>query len=81
MQSDTTVVSITAVFFKKAAIIIAIPGQKTLYWQLNKVIPSGMSNHNFEAINSALNKRIKNQKWNMGHYIHNYNPSDALDKV
>ena len=28
MQSDTTVVSIAAVFFKKAAIIIATHGQK-----------------------------------------------------
>ena len=30
MQLDTTVVSIALVFFKKAAIIIAIHGQKTL---------------------------------------------------
>ena len=30
MQSDTTVASIAAVFFKKAAIIIGIHGQKTL---------------------------------------------------
>ena len=29
MQSDTTVVSIAAIFFKKAAIIIATQGQKT----------------------------------------------------
>ena len=28
MQSDTTVVSIAAVFFKKAAIIIDVRGQK-----------------------------------------------------
>ena len=39
MQLDTTVVSIVAVFFKKAAIIIAILGQKALHWQLGKVIP------------------------------------------
>ena len=31
MQSDTTVVSIGAVFFEKAAIVIAIHGQKTLH--------------------------------------------------
>ena len=31
MQSDTTVVSIGAVFFKKAAVVIAIYGQKTLH--------------------------------------------------
>ena len=31
MQSDTAVASIAAVFFIKAAIIIAIHGQKTLY--------------------------------------------------
>ena len=49
MQSDTTVISIAAVFFKKAAIIIAIRGQKTLHWQLSNVILSGMHNCNFEA--------------------------------
>ena len=31
MQSDSTVVSIAVVFFKKAAIIIATYGQKTLH--------------------------------------------------
>ena len=31
MQSDTTVVSIAALFFKKATIAIAIHGQKTLH--------------------------------------------------
>ena len=41
MQSDTTVVSIAAVFFKKEANIIAILGQKTLHRQLSKVLPSG----------------------------------------
>ena len=46
-QLNTTV----SVFFKKAAIIIAILHQKTLQWQLGKVIPSGMFNCNFEAIN------------------------------
>ena len=51
MQSDTTAASIAAVFFKKVAIIIAIHGQKTLHWQLSKVILSGMYNCNFEAIN------------------------------
>ena len=51
MQSDTAVVSVTAVFFKKTAIVIAIRGQKTLHLQLNKVILSGMYSCNFEAIN------------------------------
>ena len=50
MQSDTTVVSITAVFFKKAVIIIATHGHKTLHWQVSKVILSSMYNCNFEAI-------------------------------
>ena len=50
MQSDTTVVSIVAVFFKKVAIIIATHDQKTLHWQLSKVILFGMYNCNFEAI-------------------------------
>ena len=31
MQSDITFIPIAAVFFKKAAIIIAIHGQKTLH--------------------------------------------------
>ena len=31
MQSDTIVASIAGVFFKKAAMIIAIHGQKTLH--------------------------------------------------
>ena len=48
MQSGTTVTSIAAVFFKKAAIIIAMHGQKALY---RKVILSGIYNCNFEAIN------------------------------
>ena len=51
MQSDTTVVSIAAVFLIAAAIIIATCGQKTLQWQLSNVILSGMYNSNFEAIN------------------------------
>ena len=38
-------------FLKKTAIVIAILGQKTLHWQLSKVIPSDMYNCNFEAIN------------------------------
>ena len=49
MQSDTTGVSIAAVFFKKAAFVIPIHGQKTLHWHLSKVILSGMYNCNFEA--------------------------------
>ena len=44
MQSGTTVVSIAAVFFKKAAIIKARHGLKTLLWQLSKVLLSGMYN-------------------------------------
>ena len=51
MQSDTTFVSIAAIFLKNAAIIIATHGRKTLHWQLSKVILSGMYNCNFEAIN------------------------------
>ena len=47
MQSDTTFASIAAVFFKKAAIVIAIDGQKTVHWQLSKVILSGMYNCSF----------------------------------
>ena len=50
MQSDTTV-SIAAVFLIAAAIIITTHGQKTLHWQLSKVILSGICNCNFEAIN------------------------------
>ena len=45
MQSGIKVVSIAAIFFKKAAIIIATHGQETLlWWQLSKVILSGMYN-------------------------------------
>ena len=51
MQSDTTVVSIATIFLIAAAIIIATHGQKTLHWQLRKVILSGKYNCNFEAIN------------------------------
>ena len=50
-QLDTTVISVAAVFFEKAAIIIVMLGQKTLYCQLNKVRHSGMYNCIFEAIN------------------------------
>ena len=50
MQSDTTVVSIAAVFLKAAAIIAATHDQKTLHWQLRKVILSGIYNCSFEAI-------------------------------
>ena len=43
MQSDTTFVSIAAVLFKKADVVIAIHGQKTLHRQLSKVLVlSGM---------------------------------------
>ena len=51
MQSGIKVVSIAAIFFKKAAIIIATHGQKALHWQLSKVILSAMYNYSFEAIN------------------------------
>ena len=52
MQSETTAVSIVAVFFKKAAVVIAMHGQKTLHLQLSKVlVVSGMYSCNFEAIN------------------------------
>ena len=51
MQSDIIVVSIASVFFKNGAIIIATHGQKTLHWQLSKVILSVMYNSNFEAVN------------------------------
>ena len=48
MQLDAAVVSIAAVFFKKAAIIIAIWSKNIT---LSKVILSGMYNYNFEAKN------------------------------
>ena len=51
MQSDNTVVSIAVVFSQKATIRIATHGQRTLHWQLNKDILSGMYNCNFESIN------------------------------
>ena len=51
--SRIPVFSIGAVFFKKAAIAIAIDGQKTLQRQLSKVL-SGMYNCNFEAINQVI---------------------------
>ena len=51
IQSDTTVVSIAAIFLVAVAIIIATHGQKTLHWKLSKVILSGMSKCDFEAIN------------------------------
>ena len=51
MQSDTTTVSIAAIFFKKTPVIIATHGQQTLQWQLSKVVLSGMYNCNFEVIN------------------------------
>ena len=51
MQTDATAVSIPSVFFLKPAIIIATHGQKTIDWQLSKVILFCMYNCNFEAIN------------------------------
>ena len=51
MQSANTVASIAAVISKRVAIIIYMHGQKTLHWQLSKVIHSGMYNCNFEEIN------------------------------
>ena len=66
MQSDTTIVSIAAVFSKKADIIAATHGQKTLHWQLSTVILSGMYNCNFEAINEVLNKRMKKTEMEYG---------------
>ena len=57
MQSATTVVSIAAVFFKEAASIITIYGQKALHWQLSTVILSSTYNCKFEAINyKRMNK-------------------------
>ena len=44
MQSGTTVISIAADVLRKAAIMIAAHGQKTLLSQLSKVILSGMYN-------------------------------------
>ena len=44
--------------FKKKAIIIAILGQKSLYWELNKVLSSGMYNCNFKTINYNLGHNI-----------------------
>ena len=49
MQTDTTVVSIAAVFLIAAAIIIATYRKKTLHWHLRKIILSGMDNCNFEV--------------------------------
>ena len=69
MQLDTTVVSIAAVFFKKAAIIIATHDQKALHWQLSKVILSGVYNCNFEAIIYVLNKRMQKSEIEYGIFI------------
>ena len=81
MQSDTTVVSLVAVFFKKAAIIIATHGQKTLHWQLSKVILSSMHDCNFEAINQALNKRTKKLEMEYGPFICTIIFSHTLYKI
>ena len=69
MQSDTPVVSMDAVIFKKAAIIITTHDQKALPWQLSKVILSGMYNCNFEAINQVLNKKTKKLEMEYGPFI------------
>ena len=42
-------------------------GQKTLHWQLNKVIPTGMYNCNFEAIKQGLKRENEKSRWNMSH--------------
>ena len=62
-------ISIAAVFFKRAAVIIAVLDQKTLHWQLSKVILSGMYNCNFEAISKVLNKRMKKLEMEYGPLI------------
>ena len=68
MQLNTTVASIAAVFFK-AAVIIAILGQKAFHWQLSKDIPSGMYKCNFEAINKVLNNRMTKLEMEYGLFI------------
>ena len=55
MQLNNTAASIAAVLVKKSA----IRSQKTLHWQLIKVILSDMCDCNFEAINKVLNKRME----------------------
>ena len=64
MQSDTTVVSTAVVFCKKGATIIAIHVQKTLHWQISKVILSGTYNCNSEATNY---KRMNKLEMDIGH--------------
>ena len=51
MRSDDTVVSVAAVFFNSCSYYNSYTWSKTLHWQLNKVILSGMYNCNFEAMN------------------------------
>ena len=50
MQSNTTIVSIAAVFLVAAAIITATHGQKKTCWHLSKVILSCINNYEFETI-------------------------------
>ena len=78
MPSDTTVVSIAIVFLVAAAIIIATHGQKTLHWQLRKVILSGMYNCNFE-VNKLENEKIRNGIWTI--HLHNHLLPDTLCKI
>ena len=55
-------------------------GQKTLHWQLSRVIPSGMYNFNFGGICLKKEKeKVRNGIWVI--YLHNHCLSDALDKI
>ena len=59
MQSNTTVVSIAAVFSEKAAIITPTHGEKTLQRQLSKVIISrGGARINLRVLRKILQKRL-----------------------
>ena len=81
MQLNTTVVSIATVFFNSyffIAIIIATYGQKTLHWQLRKVILSGMYNCNFE-VNKLENEKIRNGIWTI--HLYNHLLPDTLYKI
>ena len=71
MQSDTTVFFYrwNLFFFEKVAFIIAIHGQKTIQWQLNKVILLVMYNCKFEVISSVLNERIEKLEMEYGLFI------------
>ena len=73
--------------FKKITITTTILGQENCSTGLeNKVIPSGMYNYNFEAINYVSNERIKksrNQKLKRSHLLTqlSYTVSDELVKI